>query len=388
MKKISALSIFSIFLFIALLSPAVHAFSTPESIIAAGKVYISSTTYDPEVFFPGDTGTVTFVVMNGNADTGIVVSHATLIDDNIRMLSKTYDTSSNIGPGQSQSFTFTISADGKDGNYFPEFSLSFRDANSLFSRQIVQIDSTPLVISVVDKPDAYAAGKKKTVYLQIANPRKNDIKNAILDISGDDLTANPSKVFIGAIAAGAKIPVNFSVTPEAPTTAILTLNYDNGDNPHVVTEAIPMEFGTDKKLADPVISNVQVRQDAGIYHITGDINNAGLETANTVMVTSLGPAVPQDPYKSFVVGALKPDDFGSFEVTFSATNTTSVPIQVSYKDADGNVYDTRQDVKISSTIATGGNTGSSNIIPVIAVIAVIVLIFVGGWIVYLRRAKK
>ena len=31
----------------------------------------------------------------------------------------------------------------------------------------------------------------------------------------------------------------------------------------------------------------------------------GLETANTVMVTSLAPAVPQDPYKTYVVGALK-----------------------------------------------------------------------------------
>ena len=78
----------------------------------------------------------------------------------------------------------------RKGTYYPEFSLSFRDANSLFSRQMVQIDSTPLVISVVDKPDAFAAGKKKTLYLQVANPRKNDVKNAILDISGDGSDRN------------------------------------------------------------------------------------------------------------------------------------------------------------------------------------------------------
>ena len=132
----------------------------------------------------------------------------------------------------------------------------------------------------------------------------------------------------------------------------------------------------------------RLNRNAGICHITGDINNAGLETANTVMVTSLDPAVPQDPYKCFVVGALKPDDFGSFEVTFTSTNATSIPLQVSYKDADGNVYNSVQDVKISSTGVTSGTTGTSNVIPVIGIIAVIVLVFVGGWIVYLRRTKK
>jgi hypothetical protein len=388
MKKIFSITLISILVVITLLSSAAYAFSTPDSIVAAGKVYVSSTTYDPEVFFPGDTGTVTFVVMNGNADTGVVINHATLIDKNIKLRSSTYDSSSNIGPGQSQSFTFSVSADGGEGMYYPEFSISFRDANSLFSRQMVQIDSTPLVISVVDKPDAFAAGKKKTLYLQVANPRKNGVKNAMLDISGDGLTATPSTVFIGDIAAGAKIPVNFSVTPDKETIATLTLSYDNGDNPHVVTMALPLEFGENKKQADPVISNIQIKQDAGIYHITGDINNAGLETANTVIVTSMGPAVPQDPYKSYVVGALKPDDFGSFEVTFTATNTTSIPLQVSYKDVDGNVYNTLQDVKIASTTTGGEKTGSSNLIPVIGIIAVIVIVFVGGWVVYLRRNKK
>jgi hypothetical protein len=70
---------------------------------------------------------------------------------------------------------------------------------------------------------------------------------------------------------------------------------------------LPIVFGIDKKQADPVISNVQVKSESGVYHVTGDVNNAGLETANSVMVTSLPPAVPQDPYKTYVVGALKPD---------------------------------------------------------------------------------
>jgi hypothetical protein len=153
---------------------------------------------------------------------------------------------------------------------------------------------------------------------------------------------------------------------------------------------LPVTFGVDKKQANPVMSNVQVKTEAGVYHVTGDVNNAGLETANTVMVTALAPAVPQDPYKTYVVGALKPDDFGSFEVTFTAgSGNTSVPVELSYKDNDGNIYRSFQDVKISTSgISVSQTEGtSSNMLPVAAAI-VLVLIFVGGWFYYLKRNKK
>ncbi|MCX6683539.1 MAG: hypothetical protein NTZ37_02245 [Methanoregula sp.] len=388
MKTARYISLFTLVLLAGAMVGVVAGFSTPESIVAADKVYVSSATYDPEVFFPGDTGTLTIEVTNGNTDTGIVVNHAQLSSDTIISTSSAYDTSSNLGPAQTQSFTFSITADGLNGIYFPTFSLSFRDADSLYYRAKVKIEDTPLVLAILDKPDTFSQGKKKIIYAQVANPRGNSVKNIILDISGTGITATPPILFVGDINSGAKIPVNFSVTADQPTTLHLNLNYDNGDNPHTVKMDLPITFGVDKKQANPVISNVQVKSDAGIYHITGDVNNAGLETANTVMVTTLSPAVPQDPYKNYVVGALKPDDFGSFEVTFSATDAETIPLQLSFKDADGNIYNSVQDVKLSSSLAgaAASNTGLP-IIPIIAVIAILA-IFIGGWIIYLKKIKK
>ena len=363
-------------------------FTTPESIVAADKVYISGSTYDPAVFFPGDKGTLTIDVTNGNTATGVNVNHAILSSDTIKSTSRPYDSSTSLGPAQKQSFIFSVSADGMDGTYYPTFSLSFRDADSLFYRAMVKIDDTPLEITILDKPDTFSAGKKKTIYAQVANPRENTVKNVILEISGTGITTTPSRVFVGNVASSAKVPVNFSVTADQPTTLHLLLNYDNGDNPHSVNMDVPITFGVDKKLAYPVMSNVKVKNDAGTYHITGDVNNAGLETANTVMVTSLAPAVPQDPYKTYVVGALKPDDFGSFEVTFSATNAESVPLQLSYKDADGNVYTSLQDVRISASGAGAASAGTGlPLVPIIAAI-VILAVFIGGWILYLKKYKK
>ena len=389
MKTVQYISLLTLVLLGCAMVGIVAGLATSESINEADKVYVSSATYDPEVFFSGDTGTLTIAVTNGNTDKGVAVNHAQISGDAIKSTSQPYDSSSNLGPGQTQSFPFSITANGLDGIYYPTFSLSFRDADSLYYRAKVKIDNTPIIVTILDRPDTFSQGKKKTIYAQVANPRGNKVKNVKLDISGTGISATPSEVFVGDMNPGAKIPVNFSVTADQPTVLHLTLNYDNGDNPHSVTTDLPIPFGVDKKQANPVISNVEVKSDAGIYHITGDVNNAGLETANTVMVTTLSPAVPQDPYKTYVVGALKPDDFGSFEVTFSATGADTIPLQLSFKDADGNVYNSLQDVKISSSIS-GGSASKNGDLPIYPILAVIVILalFIGGWIIYLKKIKK
>jgi hypothetical protein len=220
----------------------------------------------------------------------------------------------------------------------------------------------------------------------VANPRKNDVYNALLEISGTGITSTPSKIFIGELASGANKTLNVAITPDQPTTLVLTVYYANGDNIHKVAIDLPIVFGTDKKQANPVVSNIQVKSDAGIYHVTGDVTNAGLETANAVMVTTLPPAVPQDPYRTYVVGALKPDDFGSFEVTFSAENGSGIPLQLSYKDADGNIITSTHDVKVSP-LANNSQKNGLPLLPIVAVI-IIVAVFASGWIIYLRRNRK
>ena len=385
MKKILVYSTIVLCLLLIAVIGVATAYQTDDSLTAAGKIYVSNVTYDPRVFFTDDIGTVTFEVANGNTDQGVVVNHATFSDKNIRLTSGSYDSSSNIGPSKSRTYTFSVVADASEGTYYPTFSLSFRDAESLFHRDMVQVDNTPLVVTVLSKPDAFTQGSKKTITVQVANPRKNAVKNVILKTTGSGIDVTPSDTFIGSLASGAKTTADIAVTPYQPTTLGLTVNYDNGDNPHKVTTELPIVFGLDKKEAEPIISNIQVESSGGVYHITGDVTNAGLENAYSVVVTSLLPAVPEDPYKSYVVGVLKPDDFGSFEVTFSADNGATVPVQLSYKDADGNVITSQQDVKISSNAASSQKSD----LPLLPIIAVIIIVgaFVGGWFLYLRKKK-
>jgi len=374
-------------LLLVLMIPGAAAYVTPDSIVAGGNVYISNVTYDPGTFFTGDSGTAMFAVTNGNANQSIVANHASFGDDDFRLTSGTYDTSSNIGPLQTRTYVFSVISNSGDGIYYPTFSLSLRDADSLYYQGMVRVDNTPLVATVISKPDSFTQAKKDTISVQVANPRKNDVKNVIMCVSGDpgaDLL--PSTQYIGKLASGSSMLVNFSVTPDQETTLNLTVKYDNGDNHHSTELQIPVAFSRDKKSADPIMSNIDLKTESGITHVTGDVTNAGLTVANAVTVTALPPAVPQDPYKYYVIGALKPDDFGSFEVTFTSANTTIVPIQLSYKDTDGNIITSTRNVSVP-LLPDNAQAPDFPVLPVMAII-LILAVFGAGWILYLRRYKQ
>jgi hypothetical protein len=368
-----------------ILCGTVGAYTTPEGIASAGNIYVSGVTIDPAVLFSGDKATATYSVTNGNANQSIAINHITFGESkDIHLTSDSYDTNANIGPLQTRAFVFTIQTDSGEGSYYPTFSMSFRDADSLYYRTQVKVDNTPLVVTVADKPDTFTANKKDSITVQIANPRENDVKNVILEVSGDGVTATPSKYYIGTLASGTDMNSTVSITPTTESPVKITVNYDNGDNHHTVSLDMPVSFAPDKKKASPQMSNVKVKLDSGVYDVTGDITNAGLQTANGVSVTALSPAIPQDPYKTYVIGALKPDDFGSFEVTFKAGSTGSVPLQMSYKDTDGNVIISQQDVALTVT-DSAQTQNSPGILPVIAIL---LLIAIGGGYLYYRRKKN
>ena len=114
---------------------------------------------------------------------------------------------------------------------------------------------------------------------------------------------------------------------------------------------LPVTFGEDKKRANPVITNVEVTPISGGYRIVGDVMNAGLESARSVMIAPASPAIPIDPFRVYVVGTLDSDDISSFEVTLRVDAAVEdVPLIVEYRDDDGNLYTSTR------TVGLGGGT--------------------------------
>ena len=320
---------------------------------APADIAVTSSSLDPQVLMRGDTGTLAVTIQNTGTEP-VAIRSARLYGSGVVPLSDSYLQVGALGAGNSRTFTFTVRADGDEGISYPVFVLEFRDgASSLRHPVPVQVENTPLSASVVKKPDAFTASRTADITVRVGNPRSNDVSGVQVIPQGSGFTVTPGSAFIGSLAPDASGTVAFNLTPTTETDVTFQVVWRNGINTHTADLVLPVAFGEDKKQADPVITNVEVTPIAGGYRIVGDVMNAGLESARSVIITPGSPATAIDPFRVYVVGTLDPDDISSFEVTFRAdANTTEIPVVVEYRDNDGNRY------TASTPIGLGGMTAA------------------------------
>ncbi|MGA2162606.1 MAG: hypothetical protein ABSG28_10505, partial [Methanoregula sp.] len=96
------------------------------------------------------------------------------------------------------------------------------------------------------------------------------------------------------------------------------------------------------------------------YDITGDITNAGITDAYGVIVNVGSPATGTGTYPVYAIGSIAADDSGSFELTFTSSDLSAVPVIISWKDASGNDYSTTKTLNLNSLSGTGSSTASSS----------------------------
>ena len=338
--------------------------STTNSQDAASLVYVSSIDYDPKVWYPYETGTIT-VYLTNTGTTSVGLTHPDLLGSNVHLLNTDlYDVLTYIGPGATISYTFNIEVDPPEGYSYPLFTVGTKDAQSIHFPIQIQIDSTPVRASISQKPDDFAIERTDMVNVSITNPRDGDINDVLIVPEGTGVDFSPSEAFQPLVSAGSSFEVPFSVTPHQAGNVTFHVTYRNGENQHTADVVLPLNIAEDKTASVPVINNIALTTTGGAYQIAGDVTNAGITDAAGMIVTVLPPAKPVEPYTNYAVGTLASDDFSSFQVTFTATDLSAIPVQVQWKDATGNTFTntTTLDLRslasgVSGTTRTG-STGS------------------------------
>ncbi|MDN7012454.1 hypothetical protein FGW20_05240 [Methanoculleus sp. FWC-SCC3] len=354
----------------------------PVASAAPADVTVVSSSLDPPVLMKGDTGTLTVVIQNTGADT-VAIRSARLYGSGVVPLSDPYPSVGELGAGNSKTFTFTVRADGGEGTFYPQFVLDFRDAGSLRYPVPVQVENTPLSASVIEKPDAFSASRTADITVRVGNPRPNAASGVQVVPQGSGFAVTPTGGFIGTLAPDASGMVTFNLTPAAETDVTFQVVWRNGINTHTADLMLPVAFGEDKRQADPVITNVEVTPIAGGYRIVGDVTNAGLESARSVLITPGAPATPTDPFRVYVVGTLDPDDISSFEVTFrSGAGVAEIPVVVEYRDDDGNRYTATTMVGLGNAAAPLDEREDGGFPVTGIIVVVLVALGVGGAIYY------
>ena len=169
-----------------------------------------------------------------------------------------------------------------------------------------------------------------------------------------------SSLFIGTLKPDEEKQVTIGITPEHSTDLIFDVSYRNGPNQHHDTLTLPVKMGDRKVAAELVVNSIEVTGGGSSLTITGDVTNAGLKVANSVTVTVGNPAKPVDPDPVYVIGALQPDDFSSFDVTCTAPGASQIPLVISYRDEEGKTYQNTVEISARSSGLSGQNSSRTS----------------------------
>ncbi|HSQ93290.1 MAG TPA: hypothetical protein VLL74_03245 [Methanoregula sp.] len=326
------------------------------------SVYVSSVVMDPEVLFPYEEGTVSITVSNAG-NTSIGVSNPDIVSDDIHVTKKdTWQTVSYIVSGSTITYDFIVSAEHPDGDgsYFAMFTIQTVNGATVHYPLTLKIDSDDLLASVSKKPDAFPLSVEKDVNITIVNPRDGAIDNILVTSSGSGIEVSPSQKYVGTLAAQSSIDVPFTITAHEETELTFHISYQTGETDHATTVILPITVGNDKTAAVPTINNIVLTSSGISYDLSGDVSNTGITDANGMIVTVGSPARGTGMYPEYAIGSLASDDSSSFEVTFTCTDLTAVPLVIRWKDASGSDYSFTRIMDLTTYTNAGGMSTPSD----------------------------
>ncbi|MEI7855969.1 MAG: hypothetical protein WCH85_00525 [Methanomicrobiales archaeon] len=322
----------------------------------ASQLYVSSYSMDPAVLYPYEQGTV-FVTLANSGNQSVGLSNPNLISESVIIDKKdSWNTMSYIASGSSITYSFLVSAKPPDSSHFALFSVETKEGDVFHYPILITVDSSNIMASISDAPEIYPLAIEKTVNLSIINPRSGKIDNVFITASGPGIKVSPSEKYISSLDAQNSVIVPFTVTPNQAANLTFHVSYQSGNVDHSTDVVLPINIGNDKTAAVPVVNNVVLTDKGSYYDLTGDITNTGITDAKGLTVTVGSPAQAMGTYAEYAIGSLSSDDAGSFEVTFTSLDLTSVPLVMLWKDVEGNDYSLTKKLNLGSAPDTGGNS--------------------------------
>ena len=373
-KPIQLISLLALLIFLA-----VPASAADTSVSSAAQISVISYESDPSVLMKGDIATVKVIVKNTGTE-NVDIKRATILTKDLNILNEqSYATVGAIGPDVSKEFVFTLKAKS-DGIFYPRFYLDFSNGGSLGYPLMTKVESSPIELSVLEKPDVFQKDVKSNVKLVVGNPRENTVNGVIIKPVSDSASFTQTSIFVGKLDPNENREIEIETIPSKDGEIKFIAEYRNGINIHETEKTIPLILGEDKKSADPVVNNIEIQTTGKGYRVSGDVTNAGLKNAKSVVVTTKSPAVPIEPNRLYVIGELEPDDFSGFDVDFIVEEQDFAPLLIQYKDEDGNDYTKTIDIKLKDSSLSFKNQDKSENsdegLPLVAIILIIAIIAV------------
>jgi hypothetical protein len=205
---------------------------------------------EPEVFMPGDTGTISFTLQNSATeysitiddeqyDTNARIQSASLTGvEGIKITTETYYGNGVIGPGESVDLTYNVEVDENtpDGTYYLDFSIvgSSHSYNNNW-RIPLKVDSSSVRV-IPSKPLALVNGEGALEF-DVANIHPNALSSVSVQLEAEGIVFSPSEYFIGSMDSDELFTIEINAKAESndvsfPLNLTIYADYRNGLNEH------------------------------------------------------------------------------------------------------------------------------------------------------------
>lgn len=255
-----------------------------ETFDSKGTVELAEFVTSPEVFMPGDKGTVTVTLKNTattttvtindeDYDTNARIQAATLkpVSDGITVLQAPYYEMGLVGPGDSIQLTFNVKVeeDAGEGTHNLELAIEGNSYDYSCRKNIpLEVDSSN--IKVIPSKPLQMVGGQATVEFDVANTHPNELNSVSIKPEAEGVKFYPAEYFIGPMDSDELFTIEFDATVDdssdidtsEPINMNVTATYNNGINRHenvagnleLEPDSMPAETNSTVAIAGGVIA--------------------------------------------------------------------------------------------------------------------------------------
>ncbi len=220
-----------------------------------GTVELETVVSNPEIFMPGDRGTVTVTLKNtattptvtideSSYDTNARIQSAVLepLSDEIIVLDSPYEEMGIIGPGDSIKLTFNVrvAENAMDGNHNLELAIEGNSFDYNSKKNIpLKVDSSN--IKVIPSKALQLVNGQSTIEFDVANTHPNELNSVSIKPEAEGVKFYPAEYFIGPMDPDELFTVEFDAVKDnssgftedsGKVNMSLTADYNNGINRH------------------------------------------------------------------------------------------------------------------------------------------------------------
>jgi len=229
--------------------------STSQNTDASSLVYVSNVTMEPEVFFPYEQGTISVTLTNAGTS-AMGLSGPDILSDKVHIVKQVdWGTMTYVGAGSTVTYKFVVTVDPPDGTDYALFTIGTKSGNAIHYPLTIKVDSDPLIAAIADQPDTFSLDGTANVTLRLINTRGGTLKNIVVSTEGDGIEVTPKQEYLQALEADNSGDLVFTITTHKESNLTFDVDYQNGDNDHTVKVVLPIELGSDKTIAVPVLNN-------------------------------------------------------------------------------------------------------------------------------------